>query len=145
MQNVRKVPVRKVPIFNELSECPTGHEPTLPSLQFVLPKNRQGISEYQIRKIVRPLFVAAADALRLQAEATEDAIEQMDLHADVDKLARATSHWLRHTYATNLHNAGVDPRIIQACLGHASLETTMIYSYTEARQHHEAVEGALLA
>ena len=38
---------------------------------------------------------------------------------------------------------GVDPRIIKTCLGHASLDTTMIYSHTEARARHEAIEKAL--
>lgn len=78
-----------------------------------------------------------------QTEATDDALLQMDLHADAEKLRVATPHWFRHTYATNLHDAGVDPRIIKTCLGHASLNTTMIYSHIEARTRHDAIEKAL--
>ena len=106
--------------------------------------NRGTISEYQIRKIVKPILRKAAALLATRAEATDDAMVQMDLHADAEKCRQATPHWFRHTCANNLHDKGVDPRIIKTCLGHASLDTTMIYSHTEARARHEAIEKALL-
>jgi site-specific recombinase XerD len=40
---------------------------------------------------------------------------------------RVTIHTLRHSYATHLLEAGVNVRIVQKNLGHANLETTMIY------------------
>src|SRR5215475_3797850 len=36
-------------------------------------------------------------------------------------------HSLRHSYATPLLEAGVNPRLIQRYLGHTQLETTMVY------------------
>ena len=41
-------------------------------------------------------------------------------------------HTLRHSYATHLLEEGVNIRLISAYLGHASLETTLIYAHLTA-------------
>lgn len=41
-----------------------------------------------------------------------------------------TQHQLRHTYATMLYKAGIDPKTAQALLGHADVQTTLnIYTH----------------
>jgi site-specific recombinase XerD len=51
----------------------------------------------------------------------------------------ATPHTLRHSYATHLLEEGVSIRLISQYLGHASLETTVIYTHLTAVSEGQAV------
>ena len=49
-------------------------------------------------------------------------------------------HTLRHCYATHLLEAGVNLRVIQRYMGHAQLETTMLYLHLTQKGHEDACQ-----
>jgi len=59
----------------------------------------------------------------------------------IGKLRAATAHWMRHTSATHQSLEGVSLQHLQKTLGHASINTTMIYDHGDRGKWAEDVGG----
>ena len=57
--------------------------------------------------------------------------------ADTDQ--KISPHELRHTYATNLLDAGAELVDIKALLGHESISTTQIYTHVGPERMEQVV------
>jgi site-specific recombinase XerD len=56
------------------------------------------------------------------------------------RLARASTHWLRHSHGSHAVTAGTPIEMVQQSLRHASLSTTTIYISTEQRLRIRAMQ-----
>lgn len=70
----------------------------------------------------------------------ERVVSRAALAAGIEK--RVTPHTLRHSFATNLLNRGVDIRFLKELLGHSSTATTEVYCSVDRRSLREAVDRA---
>lgn len=56
-------------------------------------------------------------------------VKRVAQKADVQEAERVSPHTLRHTAATDLYRETQDLRLVQKALGHASIQTTQIYTH----------------
>jgi len=80
---------------------------------------------------------AGAATTPMAKSSVQGAFRRAQHEAGIRKRA-VSIHTLRHCYATHLLEEGVNLRVIQQHMGHASLETTMIYLHLTRKGHEDA-------
>jgi len=106
-------------------------------------KLREALSAWIAERPSRPgadsaaLFISVR-ATRMTTDAIADVIEAITRAAGLDD--HVTSHVLRHTFGTELTRDGVDIVTVAELMGHASLETTRLYTRPSAADMQRAVD-----
>ncbi len=77
------------------------------------------------------LFEGQHSGTRYSEQSLQSVLKQTLLRTNIRK--PVTLHWLRHSYATHLLEAGTDLRYIQELLGHQSSRTTEIYTHVSTQ------------
>lgn len=119
---------------------------------FISPAAKEAVRAYvKARKdMEEALFVNAVSEkvkpkkapTRLTPRSIQNLIKTYAAKAGITK--KVTPHVLRHSFATDLLSNGADIRSVQALLGHASINTTQIYTHvTDAhlREVHKKFHG----
>lgn len=79
---------------------------------------------------------------RLTTRSVERLVKKYAIKAGITK--KVTPHVVRHSFATDLLQNGADIRAVQALLGHASINTTQIYTHVtdkHLRNIHQQFHG----
>jgi site-specific recombinase XerD len=83
------------------------------------------------------LFISVRGT-RMTTDAIADVIDAITRAAGLDD--HITSHVLRHTFGTELTRSGIDIVTVAELMGHASLETTRLYTRPSAADMQRAVD-----
>lgn len=95
-------------------------------------RTQQGILE-----LLRKYFIAYRPTDWLfEGQYSTRSLEQIFHRAkhDAKIIQEVTFHSLRHSYATHLHERGMDIKLIQELLGHNDIQTTMRYTHVSTRK-----------
>lgn len=135
-----KTSIRKVPINRQ---CEVALKKQWMQKQVVSKKRPKAVpSEFKdllfTTKFNTPLNV------QIVSDAIRSIIDEINLSKDtLEEVEYFSSHAFRHTFATRCFEAGVKPKIIQAYLGHATLQMTMDL-YASSSKGHKDSEMELL-
>jgi integrase/recombinase XerD len=116
-------------LFRSHVRCGKGNKPRLvPLPQLLLDQLR---AYYKAERPWPPyLFSSRVTKGPVSAIAVRRALRLASKQAGIEK--NVTPHVLRHSFATHLLEAGIELRVIQVILGHASIRTTTRYTQVSA-------------
>lgn len=135
-----------------LSPLPTAGEttPLILGARRRTPAINVSLPEWRLRNVRHDLgaFEGVADrssVYRLIKEIFREALAHWDARSPVDaeSLRRASTHWLRHTFAKNLVDVGASVMTVSRNLGHSDMNTTLTYVDDEELKRARETERLL--
>lgn len=128
-QSYRKVPIN--------SECRKYLERQIKQKNVVMHKSPKEQNDY--------LFVTQCNTplnSQIYSDAIRSVVNLINLSKSEDEeLETFSGHTFRHTFATRCFEAGVQPKVVQSYLGHASLQMTMdLYTHVTEEKASDDIE-----
>jgi site-specific recombinase XerD len=90
---------------------------------------KAGVTAGRVYKVLKAFFTDCASVLAMTDP------------TGAERLAAASTHWLRHTHGSHAVAAGTPLEVLQQNLGHASLNTMTIYVTSEHRRRMKAQQN----
>jgi len=87
-----------------------------------------------------PALFVNRDGRRLSGRSIQQIVRRHALRAGLDQ--RVFPHLFRHSFATHLLDGGAELRVVQELLGHASANTTQIYTHVTEQQQRQVYTQA---
>lgn len=107
---------------------PVGAQAVAVLQQYMAEQRRDLIGPRDPERV--PWLILSRTGKRLRREAIWELVKRYAVRADIDPAV--SPHTLRHSFATHMLAGGADLRQIQELLGHASIQTTQIYTQVES-------------
>jgi len=101
---------------------------------------QQFLKRRRLLKTASMALLVTSSGKPLSSQAVRSRLRQLGERAGLSR--RVTPHMIRHTAATKLIEAGVDIRLVQRLLGHASIATTQIYAHVSDVTLRERISTA---
>jgi len=107
-----------------------------------LVKNKR-ISNVRVHQILKDVFGRAADAWIEEAKLEAGELKH-EMIAEAEKMRQASAHWLRHSKATYMLEAGATIKEAMEQMGHSDPGTLMIYQHVLSARRSELANRVIL-
>ena len=114
--------------------------PILPFVREKILAHLNTIQRQQICKCEEKALFLTIRGCRISRSGVYRLVNRVLTEAGVQ--GKKSPHVLRHTFATHLMNGGADMREIQELMGHASLQSTQVYTHNSIAQLREVYANA---
>lgn len=114
--------------------------PLVDSVRIVLNNYLNEVNRQKICKIEEKALFLTVDGCRISRTRAYRTVNRA--LNEIGVKGKKSPHVLRHTFATQLLNAGADMRDIQELMGHSSLSSTQVYTHNSIRKLREAYTKA---